>query len=77
VTRDRRETNRRGGIQEGMSAPTHLPFWKDMAHKIGAPMFAGTIVGCTLAGKIEPAHWVLLAIGTALIFFSHRHAYHA
>jgi len=59
-----------------MSAPAHLPFWKDMAHKIGAPMFAGTIVGCTLAGKVELVHGVLLAIGAALIFSSHRHAYH-
>jgi len=47
-----------------------------MAHKIGAPVFAGTLVGCTLAGKVEPLHWVLLAVGMLLIFSSHRHAYH-
>jgi len=59
-----------------MTEHSHVPFWKDMAHKIGAPVFAGTLVGCTLAGKVEPLHWVLLAVGMLLIFSSHRHAYH-
>ncbi|MHC4960103.1 MAG: hypothetical protein ACYTGN_17230 [Planctomycetota bacterium] len=48
-----------------------------MAHKIGAPMFAGTLVGCTLAATVEPVHWALLTVGTLLIFSSHRHTYHA
>jgi hypothetical protein len=60
-----------------MSDHPHLPFWKDMAHKIGAPMFAGTLVGCTLAATVEPVHWALLTVGTLLIFSSHRHTYHA
>ncbi|MEM8883019.1 MAG: hypothetical protein AAGD14_03030 [Planctomycetota bacterium] len=54
----------------------HLPFWADLAGKLGPPMLGGTIVGCTLAGKIEVAHWVLLAVAVGLVYVGHRVQFH-
>ena len=55
---------------------SHLPFWKDMAGKLGPPIFAGTLVGCLLQGKSEATHYVLLAVGFALMVVSHRQVFH-
>jgi len=51
-------------------------FWADLAGRIGAPIFAATLVGCLLSDRFETTHGVLLAVGLALIAWSHRREYH-
>ena len=55
----------------------HRPFWADLAGKLGPPILAGTIVGCTLAESVTPSHWVLLAIGLVFTVVGHRFEFHA
>ena len=55
---------------------THVSFWADFAGKIGAPVFAATLVGCLMTETFETTHGVLIAVGLALIFFDHRVRYH-
>jgi hypothetical protein len=54
----------------------HKPFWLDLGGKIGPAILGGTIVGCTLAKRVELTHWVLLAIGLGLILMAHRCEHH-
>ena len=54
----------------------HVPFYRDLLGRIGAPVFAATLVGCILQEKSEPKHWVLMAAGFALIVASHRWEHH-
>ena len=55
----------------------HMPFYKDLLGRIGAPIFAATLVGCILQERSDWKHWVLLAIGLTLIVASHRWQHHA
>ena len=54
----------------------HLNFWMDLAGRIGAPIFAVTLVGCLMSQRLEVVHGVLLAAGVGLIFLNHRYLYH-
>ncbi len=55
----------------------HMPFYKDLLGRIGAPIFAATLVGCILQERSDWKHWVLLAVGLTLIVASHRWQHHA
>ncbi len=54
----------------------HVSFWADFAGRIGTPIFAATLVASLLGGEMRPVHYVLLAIGLALIYLNHRWVYH-
>ena len=54
----------------------HTPFWADLAGKLGPPMLGGTIVGCSLAAKVEPMHWILLGVSVAFVYVGHRYQFH-
>ena len=55
----------------------HRGFWLDLLTKIGAPVFAATLVGCLLKEEVRLIHIVLLGSGLALIFLGHRLEHHA
>jgi hypothetical protein len=55
----------------------HPGFWSDLAGKVGAPIFAATLVACLLSGSFEMIHGVLIGAGLCLIGVGHRRIYHA
>jgi hypothetical protein len=55
----------------------HPGFWTDLAGKVGAPIFAATLVACLLAGNFESIHGILMGVGLALIGASHWRVYHS
>ena len=55
----------------------HKGFWLDLLTKIGAPMFAATLVGCLLREEVRLMHVVLMGSGVALIYLGHRMEHHA
>lgn len=44
--------------------------------KIGAPIFAGTLVGCIVKGEVRAPHLVLLVVGMLFIYLGHRFEHH-
>lgn len=54
----------------------HKSFWLDLLTKIGAPVFAATLVGCILRDEVRLVHIVLMAFSVALIYFGHRSEHH-
>ena len=54
----------------------HRGFWLDLASKLGAPIFAGTLVACLLQREFDPVHLALLGLGLALIAGSHWQEFH-
>ena len=54
----------------------HVSFWADFAGRIGTPIFAATLVASLLGEPMGPVHYVLLAVGLALIYMNHRWVYH-
>ena len=54
----------------------HVSFWADFAGRIGTPIFAATLVAALLGEQMRTVHYVLLAVGLALIYLSHRWVYH-
>ncbi len=54
----------------------HVSFWADFAGRIGAPVFAATLVTLLLGEPMRPLHYVLLAAGLVLIYMNHRLVYH-
>ena len=48
-------------------------FWWNFAGKVGAPIFAATLVACLLSGAFAPLHGGLMATGLALMVASHWH----
>jgi hypothetical protein len=55
----------------------HPGFWPDLAGKVGAPIFAATLVACLLSGNFEMIHGVLMGAGLLLIGVGHWRIYHA
>ncbi len=43
------------------------PLWRDLASRIGPPVFAATLVACLLQRTYDPLHIALLVTGLALI----------
>ena len=54
----------------------HRNFWIDFLAKVGVPIFAASLVGCLLADRFEVIHGILMGVGLALIYLSHRLEYH-
>ena len=57
-------------------AHKHRNFWLDFMAKIGAPIFAGTLVGCIVKGEVRAPHLVLLVVGMLFIYLGHRFEHH-
>ena len=47
-----------------------------MLSKVGAPVFAATLVACLLKEKVQLIHIILMSTGLALIYLGHRLDYH-
>ena len=54
----------------------HRGFWLDLLSKIGAPIFAATLVGCILKDEVSIVHGVLMTFGLALVYLTHRRDHH-
>jgi hypothetical protein len=54
----------------------HLRFWWEFVGKVGAPIFAATLVACLLSGKVYLLHIILLMMGLGMMVLSHWHDYH-
>lgn len=54
----------------------HVGFWAEFAGKVGAPIFAASLVGCLLSGGFEALHGILIASGLVLMGFSHWCEHH-
>lgn len=54
----------------------HTVFWWEFAGKVGAPLFAATLVGCLLAGEFSLSHACLMAAGLAMMGASHWWEHH-
>ncbi len=57
-------------------AHDHPRFWFDLAGRIGPPIFAATLVGCLLSERMTVTHYILMAVGLALIVVGHWGTYH-
>ena len=60
-----------------MATHKHKAFWLDLLTKIGAPIFAGTLVACLVKEEARPVHFVLLGVGLGLVYLGHRIEHHA
>lgn len=54
----------------------HRSFWLEVMGKLGAPIFAGTLVACFLQRAFDPLHLVLLLTGAALLGVDHWLQHH-
>jgi len=54
----------------------HKNFWMDFLGRIGAPIFAATLVGCLLSEQVTYIHGLLLLIGITFMGISHWYEYH-
>ena len=54
----------------------HINFWWEFMGKLGAPIFAATLVACLLSGKYTLLHVILLMTGLAMMGLSHWREYH-
>ena len=54
----------------------HVGFWWELLGRLGAPMFAATLVGGLLSGDFQALHGVLLLTGLAMMWVGHWHEYH-
>ena len=55
----------------------HVRFWWEFIGKVGAPIFAATLVACLLSGKVYLIHSILLLIGLGMMVLSHWHDFHS
>jgi hypothetical protein len=46
-------------------------FWWEFVGKVGAPIFAATLVACLLSGELAPLHGVLMGSGLAMMGLCH------
>jgi hypothetical protein len=45
----------------------HIGFWQEFVGKVGAPIFAGTLVACLLSGKFAWLHFILMTTGIGMM----------
>ena len=57
-------------------AHKHRNFWLDFMAKIGAPIFAGTLVGCIVKGEVRAPHLVLLVVLEPMSHVDEQHPHH-
>ncbi|MDJ0787313.1 MAG: hypothetical protein QNK05_10940 [Myxococcota bacterium] len=51
-------------------------FWWEFLGKIGAPIFAATLVACLLSGEFAVEHGVLMLAGVSMIGLCHWRTHH-
>lgn len=51
-------------------------FWWELLGRVGAPIFAATLVACLLGGRFDPLHGLLMAAGLGLMALDHWHHHH-
>lgn len=54
----------------------HTGFWWELVGKVGAPIFAATLVACLLADQFAPLHGVLMATGLGMMGVCHWRTHH-
>ena len=54
----------------------HSNFWWDFVGRIGAPVFAATLVACLLVGEFNLSHAILMATGLGMMGISHWQEQH-
>lgn len=54
----------------------HINFWREFVGKVGAPIFAATLVACLLSDNFESLHIILLLVGLGMMVISHRQEHH-
>jgi hypothetical protein len=54
----------------------HLNFWIDFCGRIGAPIFAATLVTTLVSRTFEVVEAVLMTIGLVLMYLHHHVVYH-
>lgn len=51
-------------------------FWWEFVGKVGAPIFAATLVACWLSGEFDSQHAILMATGLAMMGLCHGRTHH-
>ena len=51
-------------------------FWWEFVGKVGAPIFAATLVACLLSGEFAPLHAILLAASLGMMGLCHWRTHH-
>lgn len=54
----------------------HKRFWLDFVGRVGAPVFAATLVACLLSERFEATHAVLMIVGIGLMALDHLVSFH-
>ncbi len=54
----------------------HVSFWWEFVGKVGAPIFAATLVACLLSGELAVAHVILMATGLGMMGLGHWSDHH-
>lgn len=54
----------------------HTGFAWEFVGKVGAPIFAATLVACLLSGRFEPLHGALMALGLGMMAICHWRGHH-
>ena len=54
----------------------HINFWREFMGKVGAPVFAATLVACLLSNELKLLHGILMVTGLGMMGLSHFRDYH-
>lgn len=54
----------------------HTGFWWELIGKVGAPIFAASLVGCLLESRFEVLHGALMATGLGMMGVCHWRSHH-
>lgn len=54
-----------------LTEDVHPSFFWEFAGRVGAPIFAATLVACLLSGHFTPLHGVLMGVGLAMMAVCH------
>jgi len=54
----------------------HSGFWWEFVGKVGAPIFAATLVACLLSGEFDSLHGILMAAGLGMMGLCHWRTHH-
>jgi hypothetical protein len=51
-------------------------FWWEFVGKVGAPIFAATLVACLLSTELTPQHGILMTTGLLMMGLCHWRTHH-
>jgi len=54
----------------------HINFWREFTAKVGAPIFAATLVASLLSNDLTLRHAVLMIVGLGMMGLSHFREFH-